>query len=590
MHASDAEPDRDHRVVLEQVNILFRNVVLGVVAAAVTAWVVALGPLGSIPFVLRMGWAVLVTIAALAHLALFALYQRRRERWRWRKWSTAFTAIAAIEGVIWGWMPVAVAAGGLGFETEMIGVVVALAVASGAIPAFSAFYPAFAVFLIPTTLPYAIWSAFVPGPVYPATTILMFIFVAAFLALGLGANRSVKELVWLRLQAADLAERLRHEKEVAEAANRSKSSFLAAASHDLRQPVHALGLFVGALRTIPMNDEGQQLVAQIEASTNAMDGLFSALLDISRLDAGIVEVHEADFDIGEQLRRICSEHAHEAATKNVLLQCAPSSAIVRSDPVLVERIIRNLISNAIRYTDHGRVLVGCRRRRGALAVQVLDTGRGIPAELQSKVFEEYFQLGNPERDRTKGLGLGLAIVRRLAELLGLEVGLTSITGRGSCFEIVIPMASPQALPARPDHDERTAPAKGLVVVIDDERAIRDGMAALLVSWGYDVVSAASGDETIELLSQRDERPVVIVSDYRLRAGETGLAVIERLQTEYNESIPAILITGDTSPGRLAEAYASGLLLLHKPVKNSRLRAALANLSQIGRVSEEPKPA
>ncbi len=397
-------------------------------------------------------------------------------------------------------------------------------------------------------------------------------------ALGVKANRSFKQLVGLRIQTEYLAEDLRKQKEIAEAANLAKSTFLASASHDLRQPVHALGLFVGALRRVPMPPEGQQLLEQIELSTNAMDGLFAALLDISRLDAGTVEVHRCAFAIDPLLERICRDHVGEAKANGLSLIQKPSRAIVESDPVLVERILRNIVSNAVRYTDGGRIVVGCRPNGAMVSVQVWDTGVGIPPDQQDRVFQEYYQLGNVERDRAKGLGLGLAIVRRLTDLLGCPLTLRSQPGRGSCFAVALPLAK-DAAETKDNGPQRTqgAFARGLIVVIDDELAIRKAMSSLLWAWGHDVIAAASGDEATRLLSACPVRPDLVICDYRLRDGENGIAVIERLRADYNEPIPAMLITGDTAPDRLADAQASGLLLLHKPVSNAKLRAAIIHL-------------
>jgi CheY-like chemotaxis protein len=194
------------------------------------------------------------------------------------------------------------------------------------------------------------------------------------------------------------------------------------------------------------------------------------------------------------------------------------------------------------------------------------------------VFQEYYQIGNPERDRSKGLGLGLAIVRRLAELLDCELKLRSEPGRGSCFEVTLPLAKDAPIGAEPSPKRGMGVlARGLIVVVDDEQAIRQATARLLTGWGFDVVAAACGQEAIERLSASPSRPDLIISDYRLRGGDNGIGAIERLRAEYNHSIPAALITGDTAPDRLMEARASGLLLLHKPVSNAKLRAAIVNL-------------
>ncbi|WP_052400477.1 hybrid sensor histidine kinase/response regulator [Paraburkholderia ginsengisoli] len=390
-----------------------------------------------------------------------------------------------------------------------------------------------------------------------------------------------------RQAVARLAVDLKRQKEIAEEASRAKSRFLAAASHDLRQPVHAMSLFIGALRNVPMNDEGQHLIRQIEMSADAIDRLFAALLDISKLDAGVVKICRQAFPIDTVLARVCDDYSTEAAAKGLTLSYVRSRAIVDSDPALVERIARNLISNAVRYTDAGRIVVGCRRRGSSVAIQVWDTGRGIPLDQQELVFQEYYQVHNPESDRAKGLGLGLAIVRRVSDLLECDLRLRSTPGQGSCFEIALPRVSEAVTPVGESVDEPSATsASGLVVVIDDEKAIRTGMSALLSNWGYEVLTAGSADEAIQLLAGHTAIPDLLICDLRLRDGENGIEVIERLRTEYNSSIPAMLITGDTAADRLVEVQASELLVLHKPVPNSKLRAATVHLMTAAALSRE----
>lgn len=390
-----------------------------------------------------------------------------------------------------------------------------------------------------------------------------------------------------RQLVARLAIDLRHQKEIAEEASLTKSRFLAAASHDLRQPVHALGLFIGALRNVPMTPEGQHLIRQIEASTDVMDRLFAALLDISKLDAGIVEVHRQPFAIDAVLIRVCNDYAGEAVAKGLKLSHVRCRVIVDSDPTLVERIARNLISNAVRYTDAGRIVVGCRRRGSSVLMQVWDTGRGIPSDLQEQVFQEYYQVGNPERDREKGLGLGLAIVRRVADLLECDLHLRSERGRGSRFEILLPRASEAAIPlSEPADGIRATSSTGLVVVIDDEKSIRAGMSALLTNWGYEVLAAGSSDEAIHLLAGHPARPDLLICDLRLRDSENGIEAIDRLRTEYNENIPAMLITGDTAGSHLIETHASNMTVLHKPVPNRKLWATMTHLIAAGPIQSE----
>jgi signal transduction histidine kinase/ActR/RegA family two-component response regulator len=457
--------------------------------------------------------------------------------------------------------------------------VVALNIAGAAITAFGSYLPAFFAFFLPATIPCLVWgvSSFNSFPEATTMTLLMLLFFLAMSGLAIRNNQNFKELVHLRIRTEALARDLRKQKEVAEAASLAKSSFLAAASHDLRQPVHAIGLLVGALHGTGLPPEAVNLVERIEESTSAMDGLFSGILDISRLDAGVVGVHPEIFAIQPLLDRICNDYRIEAQKKFIRLVTHPCGALVETDILLIERIIRNLVSNAIRHTSDGRVVVGCRRLRDRIRVEVWDTGPGIPPTETERIFQEYFQLQNPERDRTMGLGLGLAIVRRLSSLLNCPVKLKSEVGQGSCFSVEIPRAPATAIPNTPSLLLHSSSIHGLVLVIDDELAIRDAMSSLLTTWGYSVITAGTGREIKDLLTRCPNRPDVIICDYRLRGDENGIDVVRELQTEFNEVIPAMLITGDTAPDRLVEAQASGLLLLHKPVPNGKLRAAIISL-------------
>ena len=574
------------RIRAEQVAALFKNVAWSVLSAAAAS--VGLSTLmvrlGVTAWPAAMAWSLYIGLGAGLHLLLARGYRRATAADARRPlWPLGFTAVCLFEGLGWGWAPVFLVGPGH-FDSDLLVLAATLSVAAGSISAFGPYLPAYGVFFLAATTPYALSSFEGLTQLERASTPLMLLYIVGIGGLGVASNRNFRELVRLRLQTSQMAEELREQKDVAERANLAKSSFLAAASHDLRQPVHALGLFVGALRGVPLSPEATRLVDQIEASTAAMDTLFCALLDISRLDAGVVEVHPEVFALQPLLDRICREHAEEAEAKGVALRWRRTGAHVRSDPVLVERILRNLISNAVRHTEAGGVLVGCRRGT-AVSVEVWDTGPGIPDHLHDKVFQEYFQLANPERDRTKGLGLGLAIVRRLTELLGCGLSLRSRMGRGSCFGIALPRAQPSD-PAPPAAALVAAAGlgRGLVLVVDDESAIRDAMAVLLTGWGYRVAAAGSGDEALAALA--GAAPDLIVCDYRLREGETGIGMVGRLYREFGERIPAMLITGDTAPDRLAEAQASGLVLLHKPVSNGKLRAAMVNLMQ-GQRQEGP---
>src|SRR5882672_490462 len=369
-----------------------------------------------------------------------------------------------------------------------------------------------------------------------------------------------------------------------EAANLAKSRFLAAASHDLRQPVHALNLFVAQLRTETDQAERNRVTAQIDAAVTAMNDLFNALLDISKLDAGVLAPELTTFPVAHILQRIERTFAPAAQEKGLRLRVVPSDAWVRSDLILLERILMNLVSNAIRYTDRGGVLVGCRRRSSELRIEVSDSGIGIPEDQRGNIFGEFYQLAASERDRRGGLGLGLAIVDRLCRLLDHRLELVSTLGRGSRFAVSLPRvaAAHEPIEYAIAPQAMADPARGkLVVVIDDDALVRDAMGGLLRRWGCLVVTAESESAALAGLAGDDRRPDLIISDYRLAGGHTGIEAIQRLRNIFRAPIPAFLITGDIAPERLSEASANGFHLMHKPVGPMALRAMLNQTLKAG---------
>jgi signal transduction histidine kinase/ActR/RegA family two-component response regulator len=385
----------------------------------------------------------------------------------------------------------------------------------------------------------------------------------------------------IREATADLAAK----KDMAERANSAKSRFFAAASHDLRQPLHALSLFVAALKARDQQPEAQNLIDSIEASTATMEMLFSALLDISRLDAGIIEARPVHFSLRTLLLDLDKQFGALAAEKRLRLRFRPCDITLYSDPMLIERILVNLISNAIRYTDDGGVLVACRRRGRMLRLSVIDTGRGISPDQQESVFQEFVQLHNPARDRSKGLGLGLAIVSRLGRLLGHRVELRSRPGHGSVFSIDVPLGDAELIdPPAPESPAGVIPDDALVLLVDDESAILRGMAELFDNWHIDLVTAHSADEAAQWLDSIGRLPDVIVSDYRLPDDTDGIEVITRLRQKFGHDIPAILVTGDTAPDTILRITQAGFPLLHKPLRPAKLRALLTHLIRQARAA------
>lgn len=362
-----------------------------------------------------------------------------------------------------------------------------------------------------------------------------------------------------------------------ETANKYKSHFLASASHDLRQPLHALNLFVAQLNARSGVAEDDRLIANIDAAVGSMNELFEALLDMSRLDAGILEPNLTEFPIEQLLTRMETTFTEAARGKGLRLDVVSNRMWIRSDFILLERILLNLATNAIRYTAQGGVVIGCRRRGNQLRIDVVDSGAGIPVEEQRSIFGEFVQRAPPTPDRRGGLGLGLSIVERLARLLDHPIEVNSRVGKGSRFSIRVPLVDAvSAAPKAPAELASIAdPARGkLVVVIDDDALALDGLGGILRAWGCKVIAAESAETALSRLPAESRKPDLIISDYQLADRKTGIETIERLRHELGAAIPAFLISGDTAPERLREASVSGYHLLHKPVSPMRLRAML----------------
>ncbi len=365
-----------------------------------------------------------------------------------------------------------------------------------------------------------------------------------------------------------------------EAANLSKSRFLAAASHDLRQPLHALTLFSAGLENGEQHPARLERIARIQECVSSLDRLFSELLDLSRLDSGALKTVPTGFALDVLFLEISQTFRPIAEDRELRLVLRPTDLWVVADRAMLSQALSNLVSNAIRYTREGGVLVGARRRGTQVRIDVWDTGIGIAAEHQAQVFDEFFQVGTDPHRANRGLGLGLATVKRLGQIMQMPIELHSRPGRGTVFSLTLPACVPRppepVLPA----STPTVDLGGLVVlVIDDERAILDGIEWLLQSWGCIVTCAENVEQARAALAASPAPPDLVISDLRLRGGSNGIEVIRQLQAEaltrFDHSPKALLVTGETAPERLREIDGSGVPVLHKPVPPARLREALA---------------
>ena len=422
-------------------------------------------------------------------------------------------------------------------------------------------------------------------PAYNALAAMTVVYLASVVMQGRDAYLATKQSILLKFENLDLTASLAKEVERANAAHReavaageAKLRFLAAASHDLRQPIHAVGLFLAALDSEIVAHKRDRIVAGARAATATCTTMLNALLDFSRVEAGAITPEPRSFALQEMLERIELELAPLADEKQLIYRSRPTQLWARSDPALVELVLRNLITNAIRYTHSGGVLVGARQRSGQIWLEVWDTGIGIAEDQQSEIFRDFYRVDGADNERLGGVGLGLAIASRLATALGEQLLVRSHLGRGSVFRLSLPKAEHHKLalsgvePAFPPAAQ-PAPDRARVLFLDDDPNVREAVGALLCGWGFSVDLAGDIASAAALFDQYQHS--VFISDYRLGGHETGAEAIEYLQgMAANRDLKCLLITGDTAPDRLHEFERLEVPVLYKPVDEATLRGAL----------------
>jgi signal transduction histidine kinase/CheY-like chemotaxis protein len=360
----------------------------------------------------------------------------------------------------------------------------------------------------------------------------------------------------------------------AEQANNAKSRFLVAANHDMRQPLQSLSLYTAALQGSERQVERESICDEMSSAIQAMGTMLDVLLDIENLEDGHVRVEIAEFPVSDLMSFVEREFRLPAQDKGLDLRVLPSSLMIRSDPVLLERIVQNLVANAISYTRDGTVVVGCRRAGPNVRIEVWDSGVGVAEDELQTIFEDYYQVDNPARDRRKGLGLGLAIAQRIAKLLDHEILVRSQLGEGSVFAIQVPRAAgmvARTVSAPAERRPRSSFVGRALVAIEDDASILQGLERLLTTWGAEAFACSTVDEALVQLSLSERKPDLVIADYRLSGGLNGIQAVEKIRTSFGEAVPAIVVTGDTSAGVTESIRASGCRLAHKPLEPQVLR-------------------
>lgn len=463
---------------------------------------------------------------------------------------------------------------------SLVIVMVLLGLVASSVGSTSNLRPVFRVFSTLTIIPAAVKFFSLGEAQFVFLGFLLLFFLLIVSEFEKRVHASLTESIQLRFKNFKLIDNLTQEKlraqdsqrnaeqslRDAESANVAKSRFLAAASHDLRQPLHAMRLLSSTLGNTDLNTRQAPLVDNISSSVKSLEELLNSLLDISKLDAGTQPVDIKTVYLSDIFSNLNRNYASVSAERGIQLKIEETDVVVNTDVILLERLLSNLVSNAVRYTVTGEVEISTERQADHCSIKVRDTGVGISIKDQKRVFDEFVQLDNPERDRSKGIGLGLSIVKRTAELLSLPLSLESSEGRGTTFTLDVPLGDSVELefvelPRAPNVNDLEGM---LVLVIDDEISIRNAIEGLLDSWGCVGLTASSGDEAECIMTEVDTQPDAIIADLRLRENETGVDVIQRVNALYDSPSPALIITGDIDPASLRALKITQYPILHKP--------------------------
>lgn len=571
--------DSRQAILFEQIKTVNKSAYFILVTYAITAIAFAFIMWDVVSHTLLIVWGGVLSVILCLRAMIHYIYSDKLTAENARKYGYYIIAVLGITGLTWG-IGVMLMFPDLEQGYQFFIMFIIAGIGGSAFSSNTIFLQGLYAFFPALLLPLGIRMFFMEDSLYLAMGSVTIVFMVSLYFFSRNLNRSLVETLALRFENSELVAQLRIQKDEAENANIAKSKFLAAASHDLRQPLHALMLNATVLGERKVSSNDTPVIDNIINSVSSLESLFDALLDISKLDAGVVTPDISHFKLQEILDRLnvdCQSFAYE---KGLLLEIPASDLCVYSDPVLLERILRNIITNGIRYTENGCVGLVIEQQGKLVNFKIIDTGIGVNEKDIEHIFDEFFQLDNPERDRSKGLGLGLSIVKRLCELLDSSIQVESSVDKGSVFSFSVPAGNIElASETRSSAFEYIPKTLNyFIVIIDDEKSIRVALQILLESWHCTVLAFASEEEALNKLNEYEYAPDVLLVDYRLRKNKTGIDAIAAINNLFAIDIPALIITGDTASDRLKEVQGSGYQLLHKPLHPSKLRVFLQNLS------------
>lgn len=462
------------------------------------------------------------------------------------------------------------------YEAVMTLTAMTLGLAAGGVTLTSPMLPAFYMMTYPSLMVLVVSLYHRPENIFFGLAIGCFGMTLGLTWFSITMASTIRKSIEIAFQNDALVNKLRAALNQTDEANRAKSVFLASASHDLRQPLHALGLLTETLGGTKLDTQQNDIQSHMMSAVDSTRSMLDSLLNMSKLDAGAIMAAPKPFLLQSMLYKLEDELAPIADENGLIYRTHETIAAVHSDPIIVELILRNLIANAIRYTDQGGLLVGCRRRDDdRLSIEVWDTGVGIPEGKIDDMFRAFQQLENPERDAQKGFGLGLAIAQGLAATLDTQIKVRSVLGKGSVFSFELARSSATVIEDLPSDTDVSEFNGQRVAVVDDDERVRLSMHSLMESWGCICISGESAESIISQAAN-DQFDLLLV-DYRLREGKTGREAIETIRKHLGKHVPAIIITGDTAANKISEAQSSDALLLHKPASTSQLRRIMASM-------------
>ncbi len=578
-YALRAEDVLNERIRLESI-----STAIGAIGIMLIAYVTYLIFPADIPRVRYMGYWLTSQLLANSCWLVFIAHHTRYKLQRTRHlWPYLSSMICSFNGFIWGagWVFFVGDATIEHAHAAVTFTIILGGVFTGGVLATIFHLPSLVSFMFCSLLPALVGTFIDDGIFHVWFGVTIIVYMLACTAFALNLHHFLMETLAQREEKSWLAQQLETEKHKAEQANQEKSRFLAAISHDLRQPLQALQFFQQSLReTCSATHQAQHILGGVEASVTALNGLLNAMLDVAQLDAGQHPIRRSSFPLNTLLRRIHQQYTSLAEEAGIRLHYISTSLHIDSDPMLLERIVQNLVHNAIKHMGRpGRILLGGRRQAGFVRIEIHDNGVGIPLQEQESVFQEFYQLHNPERNRSHGLGLGLAIVKRLTAALEHNIGLRSLPGKGCTFSIHVPLANELPDSPAPTPLLLTEPPvrHGTVLIIEDDEQVMESLQTLLHLWGYEVLLSQQ-PEPETLLAEHPELNFII-SDYQLGGEKNGIELIQQFRQLAGWKIPALLITGNTSADLSEKLSKLSIPVSYKPINPALLKKHLILLTK-----------